>query len=69
MKKLLVFLCSVLLFSVTIFSTNVSALLVNFNISGQLNSVSDSGDLLGGYFSVGDTFTGYFSYDTDMPDK
>ena len=42
--------------------------IILYSFSGELGNVDDSGDLLGGSFSIGDTFTGVFSYDPNLPD-
>ncbi len=44
------------------------ATIIPYSFSGELGNVSDSGNLLGGSFSIGDTFTGVFSYDPNLPD-
>ena len=42
---------------------------VTFEISGEIETVTDSEDLLGGFVSVGMPFTGTLSYDLSIPDS
>lgn len=62
--------CSATYFFASLFflSSAANAVLVSYNFSGALSSVSDTGNLLGGDFSVGDTFAGTFSYESDSVD-
>ena len=49
-------------------SVQVNASIISYNFSGTLSTVNDTGNLLGGVFSIGDTFTGSVSYESESPD-
>jgi hypothetical protein len=49
-------------------SMQANAAIISYNFSGSLSTISDTGNLLGGAFSVGDVFNGSLSYESDSPD-
>ena len=57
-----------LLFVALGFSATAKAELIEYSFSGTLSTASDVGGLLGVTYSVGDAFTGSFSYDSNIAD-
>ncbi len=55
--------------AVIFFAGFAHAEIVQINIEAEVTSVDDSGNYLEGNINVGDTITGYYTYDTDTPDS
>lgn len=49
--------------------TTAEGAIVTYQFTGTLFQASDTDNLLGYSYSVGDTFSGFFSYDSDLPDS
>ena len=67
--KIRITICLMLIFGVLLFSGGLAqAQLVTVGMTAQVTSVSDYGNLFHGDIAVGDTITGYYTYDLATPD-
>jgi len=52
-----------------LFATSVAAEVVSIQVTGTVENLYDPDNALGGQVQVGQTVTGVYSYDTDVPDQ
>ena len=69
MKTAILFKLSVVLWCVFFCVPTVEAALITIDIIATVDSVDDQGNYLEGKISVGDTITGYYTYDLLTPDS